>query len=434
MRLFAFILLFLLALSTYVGALWLRSADTYLQLQEPVKVIGVDTPVKLLAVNPHGIRTLEVVLEQGGRRWTLHRRQASAMRWRLWPPEQAPLSWAVRVGARQAPGLKDGPAVLRITAVSNDLRAKTATLVQDVEINTRPPVLSVDPGEHYVNQGGSGAVTFSASGYWTEAGVRVGQYKFRSFPLGQGRRISLYAYPHDVAEGVVPVVYAANPSGAEVTARFHNKIFKKKIRRREMILTDDFLQKIFRELDPAGGGHPVARFVKINSDMRRANNQALSELRLKTADRMLWKGAFLQLANSKVEAQYMDTRDYFYQGQQIDQQIHFGFDLAVTAQTPVVAANDGTVVFAGRMGIYGNTVVIDHGWGLQSIYAHLSEIEVHAEQQVGKGQRIGRSGASGLAGGDHLHFAMQVDGVPVNPVEWWDGQWIRDRVLSKLAR
>jgi murein DD-endopeptidase MepM/ murein hydrolase activator NlpD len=76
--------------------------------------------------------------------------------------------------------------------------------------------------------------------------------------------------------------------------------------------------------------------------------------------------------------------------------------------------------------------VIDHGYGLQSIYGHLSEIGVKVDQMVKRGEIIGKSGSTGLAGGDHLHFSMQLDGVQVNPVEWWDAHWIHDRILSKL--
>jgi murein DD-endopeptidase MepM/ murein hydrolase activator NlpD len=166
--------------------------------------------------------------------------------------------------------------------------------------------------------------------------------------------------------------------------------------------------------------------------VRQANNQQLSDLRMKTADKQLWNPPFLQLANSQVEAQFCDYRTYFYKGNSIDQQVHLGFDLAVNARTPVYAANDGKVVWVGPLGIYGNAVVIDHGLAVQSLYAHLSEISVKDGQEVKKKETIGKSGATGMAGGDHLHFTMMVDGVPVNPVEWWDSHWLQDRVLSKL--
>jgi murein DD-endopeptidase MepM/ murein hydrolase activator NlpD len=133
-----------------------------------------------------------------------------------------------------------------------------------------------------------------------------------------------------------------------------------------------------------------------------------------------------------VESKFADHRTYFYQGKEVDQQVHLGFDLAVTQKIPVLAGNDGRVVFADYLGIYGNCVVVDHGMGVQSLYGHLSSIEVKAGDTVKKDQRIARSGMTGLAGGDHLHFSIQLQGHPVNPVEWWDPHWIEDRVTRKL--
>ena len=90
------------------------------------------------------------------------------------------------------------------------------------------------------------------------------------------------------------------------------------------------------------------------------------------------------------------------------------------------------VVFAAPLNIYGNTVVVDHGWGLQTLYGHLSTIEVKEGDEVKKGQPLGKSGATGLALGDHLHFEVLMQGVSVTPVEWWDGKWIRDHVGRPL--
>jgi murein DD-endopeptidase MepM/ murein hydrolase activator NlpD len=138
------------------------------------------------------------------------------------------------------------------------------------------------------------------------------------------------------------------------------------------------------------------------------------------------------MGNSQVEANFADYRTYVYRGQEVDRQVHLGFDLASTAASPLVAANSGKVLHAGWLGIYGNCVIIDHGMGVASLYGHLSSIEVKAGDAVKRGQQIGRSGMTGLAGGDHLHFTMLVHGRAVNPVEWWDRHWITDRVDRKL--
>ena len=86
---------------------------------------------------------------------------------------------------------------------------------------------------------------------------------------------------------------------------------------------------------------------------------------------------------------------------------------------PVQASNAGRIVLADFLGIYGNCVIVDHGLGLQSLYAHLSSIGVKVGDTVTQGQELGRSGTTGLAGGDHLHFTMLLGGHAVTPVDWW---------------
>jgi murein DD-endopeptidase MepM/ murein hydrolase activator NlpD len=261
----------------------------------------------------------------------------------------------------------------------------------------------------------------------------VGKYTFRSFPMpgkSESERFSLFAFPWDVPADTVPLVYARNPAGNEATARFWTKVFPKQFRKRELPLDDRFLQKVVAELDLSGSGTLIERYLKINREMRQQNNQQLADLRLKTEPKVLWKGPFYRLG--KVEAFFADQRTYLYGGQKVDQQMHLGFDLSDVQAAPVKAANSGRVIWAEPLGIYGKCVVLDHGYGLQSIYGHMRQIDVKVGDMVQKEQVIGRSGETGLAGGDHLHFSLQVDGVQVNAIEWWDDHWINDRILSKL--
>ena len=132
------------------------------------------------------------------------------------------------------------------------------------------------------------------------------------------------------------------------------------------------------------------------------------------------------------EATFADLRNYIYHGQKIDQQVHLGYDLAVTQHVGVEASNDGKVVYAAPLGIYGNCIVVDHGYGLQTIYGHLSRIDVHEGDMVKRGQAMGLSGMTGMAGGDHVHFAMQLDGVQIDPKEWWDPHWIQDHIARRV--
>ncbi len=432
-------ILFLAAVALLVGVpvlLMVLSSPVTLQVDPPVRVIGAETPVQVRVESPHGVRRFTAALEQNAARYPLHESSEPATRFWFVFKEEPARTISFSAGKKRAQALRDGKARLIIEAQANDLRGQTATLAIDVEINTKPPRLVVDGAQHYINQGGAELVTFTVSGYWTEAGVRVGPHAFRSFPLpgkSQDERFALFAFPWDVPAETVPHVFARNPAGAEARAHFWHKVFPKRYRVRELELSDAFLELVVNQIDPTGAGDLLARFLKINGEMRRANNQALADLRLKTEERVLWSGPFLQLGDSKVEAQFADTRTYLYKGKAVDRQTHLGFDLAVTQHVAVAAANHGKVVFGGELGIYGNCVVVDHGYGLQSMYAHLSEIAVKPGEAVKKGQALGKSGSTGLAGGDHLHFSMQVDGVQVTPLEWWDEHWIKDRILSKLG-
>ncbi|MFN7998894.1 MAG: M23 family metallopeptidase [Bryobacteraceae bacterium] len=401
-----------------------------------IKAIGASTPVSAEVTATYGMRRFTATVEQDGKSYTVFEQRNPSHRFWFMRLREAPRTLTFHAGKQQVPALHDGKATLRIDVQSNDFLGRTTTENVPVNVVLEPPRLSVDDAQHYINQGGCELVTFTVSGDWSEAGVKVGSYTFRSFPL-PGRpaneRFSLFGYPWDLPGDAVPRVYARNAAGTEVIGRFWFKVFPKPFRSRDLEISDAFLEKVVNQIDPGGSGDLLTRFLRINRDLRKQNNQTLSDLRFKTAEQVLWNGPFLQLANSQVESHFADVRSYIYKGKKVDQQVHLGFDLAVTQHVPVIAANDGKVLWAADLGIYGNCIVLDHGYGLQSIYGHLSKFDVKQGDLVKKGQTIARSGSTGLAGGDHLHFSMQVDGVQINPVEWFDAHWIHDRILSKLA-
>jgi murein DD-endopeptidase MepM/ murein hydrolase activator NlpD len=146
----------------------------------------------------------------------------------------------------------------------------------------------------------------------------------------------------------------------------------------------------------------------------------------------LWQGTFLRMPKAAPLGGFAQLRTYVYQGKEVDRQTHLGFDLASLAHAAVPAANRGKVVFAGDFGIYGQCIMIDHGLGLQTVYGHLSRIGVKPGDSVEKGEIIGDTGATGMAGGDHLHFEMNISGQAVNPIEWWDAHWMKNNITGKL--
>jgi Peptidase family M23 len=416
-------------------ALLVVSESTALVITPEVKMVGLSTPVSVTMTNPHGVRKVNAYIEQNGTRSPLL--EQSSPSHRLFPQRHQPVQTVkFDVGKNKAPNLKEGDARIVVEAVSNDFRGRTDSASANVKVVLAPPRVTADDQQHYINQGGMELAVLTPGGSWSEAGAKVGQYTFRSFPLPghPEQRFAMFAYPWDLPENITPMVFARNMAGTEATAQFWFRLFPKKFRVRDFPIDDALIAKLVNNIDPGGtlapGPDMLARFLKINGEMRRKNNQQLADLRLKTEEKILWNGPFLHWG--KEESMFADVRNYIYKGNKVDQQVHLGFDLSDTMNAPVHVANDGRVVWADDLGIYGNCVVVDHGYALQSIYGHLNRIDVKVGDMVKKNQSLGVAGATGMAGGVHVHFSMQIDGVQVNPREWWDEHWIHDRIMSKL--
>jgi murein DD-endopeptidase MepM/ murein hydrolase activator NlpD len=407
----------------------LRSATPVVELALSNPSLGQATPVTVRVRDPRGVRSVQASIEQSGVSYPVFNIAQ--------PSKEPESSWNFTAGIKTTPQLQAGKAKLIVEATSDDLLRKTGRAERDVTIVTQPPSVTADSEQHYLYLGMADLATFNVSGSWTEAGVRVGDQTFRGWPMPGGKpgMFSLFAFAWNMPPDTAPMVYASNGTGNDVTSPLV-VIFPKKEQPKytvhDLQVSDAFMQKVVNELDPNGGGDLVARFVKINSEMRKANNKTLSDLRLKTADKFLWSKPFIRQPHSQAEANFADLRNYIYHGQKIDQQVHLGYDLAVTQHVGVQASNDGKVVYAAPLGIYGNCVVVDHGYGLQTIYGHMSRIDVHEGDLVKQGQVMGLSGMTGMAGGDHIHFAMQLDGVQIDPKEWWDAHWIRDHIARRV--
>ena len=354
------------------------------------------------------------------------------------------------IGKRRFDELREGVASVVVTAVRPVLfgyREATTQSELGIEVKLRPPVIGVQSQFHYVNHGGSELVVYRVTPADSVSGVRVGDREFPGFAASgagvEGADASLHVAFYSLAwnqELDTPIsVFARDPLGNEGSATFDQRVFPKQFRQSQINLNDRFLSRVVPGIlqnspdffvdDPSD---LLASYVSINSEMRRENDSYIAGLSLETAPEILWQGAFKQLINTAVESGFADQRDYIYEGEVVDHQTHLGFDLASTAAAPVLAANRGRVVHAGWLGIYGNCVIIDHGMGLQSLYAHLSSIDVGVGDTAEMDQQLGRSGSTGLAGGDHLHFTMLLHGAAITPVDWWSSQWVEDRIMRKL--
>jgi murein DD-endopeptidase MepM/ murein hydrolase activator NlpD len=315
-----------------------------------------------------------------------------------------------------------------------------------VNVRLDPPRVAVLSTFHYINLGGSEFVVYRVEPADVQSGVRVGDKSYPGYPAtGAGistdpaLRVAFFALLYDQKPNVPIEVFARDEAGNQAAAPLDHQVFPKTYSQSRIEVDDRFLQRVVPAIASKAGDEKIdtsdvlAGFLRINGDLRRKNNEYLANLAKQSSPQLMFNDAFQQLGNSQVEARFADTRTYVYKGKEVDRQVHLGFDLAVTANVPIVAAQSGTVVHASDLGIYGNCVVIDHGLGVQSLYGHLSSIGVKVGDKIEKGAEIGRSGMTGLAGGDHLHFTMLVGGQQVTPVDWWSDKWFEDRVHRKIV-
>jgi murein DD-endopeptidase MepM/ murein hydrolase activator NlpD len=349
----------------------------------------------------------------------------------------------VTLSAAKIPGLKEGPVVLHVRArdqsYSNAFKGNETILEKQLMVDVTPPTIELVADDRYVNFGGVGAIVYKASPDTATSGVKVGERFFPGFQnVVKGHAdyyFALFAHPYDAPANGKAMLVATDKAGNTRQMAIAYELKNVKYKKSTIAVSESFLQNKVAPLladATARQGTPKEVFVAVNKGVRKQNEDKITEITKKTTPAILWKGAFSQLSNSKVEANFADSRTYTYNGEQLDTAYHLGYDLSVTKHYPVEAANSGTVAFTGDLGLYGNAVILDHGLGLYTLYGHLSEIDVKAGDAVGNKQVIGKTGETGFAGGDHLHYGVYLDGVAILPVEWWDAKWIADNIEPKL--
>ena len=423
-----------LAVAAWMFRSRFESEPPQVTLSSTADTLGMKPLEITVADKGSGLKAVTVTLSQGGQDQSLAN-DAFAQP----VPEKK-----YTVALAKVPGIKEGPATLKVTARDASLwhsfKGNEAVVEKAVTIDVTPPTINLVADDRYVNFGGVGVIVYQPSADTAQTGVKMGNYFFPAFAgVISGHPdyyLALFAHPYNAPPAERPVIVATDKAGNTREMRVAYELKNVKYKKSTIAVSDHFYQNkvvpLLKDVSKRNGS--VAEvFVAVDKGVRKENEDKIYEVTSKATPKMLWSGAFAQLSNSKVEANFADERTYTYNGQPIDTALHLGYDLSVTRNYPVEAANSGVVAFTGDLGLYGNAVIIDHGYGLQSLYGHLSSIAVKEGQMVQRGQELGRSGQTGLAGGDHLHFTMLLQGLAINPVEWWDPHWIQDRIARKLG-
>jgi murein DD-endopeptidase MepM/ murein hydrolase activator NlpD len=447
----------LLLLIVLIAVPWLILAATRVGSEPQLEIlpalpgIGQLTAIKVKAAEPgRGLSSLEIDLVQGDTTTPLAAKTyAPRPFWKFWGDIQAADEVVVEVGRRVQKDLQRGEATIRVRSgrAGTPLR-KPPGVEKSVTLPVRftPPRLEArSPQPDVAKQGGSGVVIYASDENAVRHGVKIGSWEFPGSPLpgdGAGGEASLffafYGVPYLEEQGLSNIkLFAADALGNQAERTFLQRYDPRSIKADDIGLDDKFLGRVVPEIIAATPslkekGNLLEDYLQINRDLRKENEAGLIELSKKSRQELLWHGPFRQLPNGQVMAGFAEKRTYVYGGAEVDTQYHLGYDLASNQRSPVPAAQAGVVVMAEHYGIYGNTVILDHGYGLMSLYSHLSSFAVAVGDQVEQGKTLGNTGITGLAGGDHLHFGVIVHGLQVDPLEWLDANWIRTRVAAKL--
>ncbi|HTM33075.1 MAG TPA: M23 family metallopeptidase [Vicinamibacterales bacterium] len=448
MRFIRRLLLFLIVIALITGGvMWYlagREPGPQIAISAPKGFVGQKGTLTFTVDTPDGkVNALTAVIEQNGQQISLVPEGGV-------PVSEPHQELSLPLGKAAQPALVSGAATIRIAAsrpVLYGYRTASSSVSQDVQVRLEAPRVSVLSLHQFINLGGAEFVVLRATPADVQAGVKVGDAEYPAYPgtavgiADPNVRVAFFALRWDQDVNTPVSAFARDVAGNQGTTPVEHKPFPKAFVKSKIPIDQRFLDRVVPAIASESPGVQVDTsspegllkgFLTINGDLRAKNADTIRGMAAKTQPQMLWTEAFAQMGNTQVESRFADQRTYFFDNKEIDHQVHLGFDLASVQHGPVHAANAGVVLFANFLGIYGNCIIIDHGLGVQSLYGHLSSFEVKEGDKVSKNQEIGRTGITGLAGGDHLHFTMLLQGTPVNPVEWWDPHWMQDRVFRKV--
>lgn len=319
----------------------------------------------------------------------------------------------------------------------NEARKQIAVLID----NTAPKI-DIIANSYQIEQGGAAAVVFRATDV-NLAKVYIETNKGRVFKatpyVKEGYYAALIAWDAKDEEFRAFVI-ATDKAGNVSKERIRYYFLKRKYRVSNIKLTDKFLDGKIENLAKqyAPKDNNFTRFEKfkfVNETLRNSNEKLIHEITSKVPEEKLNDfdlNLFLPLKNGKKVADFADHRYYSYENQFVSDSYHMGLDLASVAQAPIISNNAGKVVFANENGIYGLNLILYHGFGLYSLYGHCSSKSVEEGEQVSAQSSIAKTGVSGLALGDHLHFGVLVQGVETRPEQWQDKKWIQNNIYNVL--
>jgi murein DD-endopeptidase MepM/ murein hydrolase activator NlpD len=326
------------------------------------------------------------------------------------------------------------------TSKWNIMLGNTAKEVYKLKIDKRKPELYIIANSTKIKKGGAALVIFEAKDKNIKNIYIKTSYgkKFLVQPFyKKNYYISLLAWP--VTENDFRATIVADDSSkniSEINIPLYN--IHKQYRISNIKLSDKFLKGKIAQLaeefsQTQGVEDSIEQFKIINEVVRAKNEKLIHEITSKVSTKMISNfkiNKLYPLKSALVVAYFGDHRKYSYNKKHVSESYHLGLDMASVAHAEIKPQNSGDIVFADDNGIYGNMPIISHGLGLYTLYGHCSYINVSLGDNFKEKTTIAKTGKSGYAMGDHLHFGVLIQGIEVHPKEWMDDRWMNRNIYD----
>ncbi len=394
------------------------------------------SPIKFTITDNKSIKSCKVILSSNGKEFTIYSQNF------LLPSKKKDIEVKL---PNEIANSKIKNWVLTIIARDSSLwgffLGNKATKQAKLIVDNTPPEVNLIAQSPSILKGGSALIIFNAKdnnlkNVYVDVGNGV---KFKPIKYKKnGVYATLIAWPFNM-DNFNPTIVAVDSANNITKHQLHlNRIYKKykvsKIRASDRFINGKITELAQSDSDYANIKDKIERFKAVNELMRKKNEDYIHKMSSKvTPFSGKWSiKPFHPLRRAKQVSDF-GTKRYYYYGSPdniISTSYHVGFDLASVKHDNLYSSNNAIVVSTKNNGIYGNMPMLDHGFGLYTLYGHCSSILVKKGEKVHAGEVIAKTGQSGLALGDHVHFGILVQGVEVYPLEWMKKDWIKKHITD----
>ena len=435
-------LFFLLILAG--AAVFIYTAPQFEQIPPKVEiapkiVLGKSGELQFSVSDNYALKSVTLILKNGAKEYTVVSEKL--------PKGVKSKKYTIKLPKEVLAGATEWDFELKVTDSSlwNFLTGNSTRVLGKIYIDNKAPFINIIAKSQAILHGGSGAVVYSVDeDNLKESYVDLGNgIHFKATPYKKkGVFATLIAWPFNMerfSANIVAIDKAGNVAKIPLEIREHKKSYRVSyIEAKDRFIDGKIAQLAASDREYAKITDRVQKLKAINELMRQKNEALIHKYSKKvTPLKGDWNVTeFYPLHGAKKVSDFGVKRYYYYKKRSniVSTSYHLGYDFASIKNDKIYSSSAGRVVFASYNGIYGNMPLIDHGFGLYTLYGHCSKILVKVGQKVKAGEVIALTGKSGLALGDHLHFGMLVQGVEVYPLEWMNKKWIKDFIMAVFQK